>query len=258
MTALAAFVHRYRDTRPPTLGEASSDLARRALAPTLVVWLVVVGIGLLIVGPLDDLPGEEVVNETLAAHRTSLLDSLTYVSSAMGDTMPMTVACILIGALFWWRTRQWWVAVVPGIALALEAFVFLTSSMIVGRERPDVERLDDSPPTSGYPSGHAGASTAFYLAVALLARRIRHPVLRWAVTAVCVTTPLLISFSRLYRGMHYASDVAVGVLLGLASAVLAWGYLRRDDDAGTSTDPDRATDVATGHDPSPGAGQTRA
>lgn len=228
MTDHAPFLDRYRDTTPPTLRQALSDLVHRAFVPVLAVWVVVVAVGLLIVGPLNDLPGEKVVNEVLQDHRTPLLDSLTYAWSAMGDTMPMTAACVVIGAFIWWRTRQWWIAVIPGIALALEAFVFLTSSLIVGRGRPDVEHLDDSPPTSGYPSGHVGASMAFYVAVAFLVQRIRQPVLRWVLTVACLAMPFLIAFSRLYRGMHHATDVAVGALEGLACAFLAWGYLRRD------------------------------
>jgi hypothetical protein len=53
------FVHRYElDTSSPTVGSACRDLARRALLPAALWWLVVVGIGLLIVGPLGDLPAE--------------------------------------------------------------------------------------------------------------------------------------------------------------------------------------------------------
>lgn len=228
MTTFAGFIHRYDDIPRPTPRHAWSDFLRRAFLPTLAVWVVVVGVGLLIVGPLNDLPGEVVVNQWLADRRTALLNSLTYAWTAMGDTMPMTAACIVIGLLLLWRTRKWWLAIIPGIALSLEAFVFLTSSLIVGRGRPDVEHLDDSPPTSGYPSGHVGASMAFYVAVALLVQRIRQPVLRWVLTVACLAMPFLIAFSRLYRGMHHATDVAVGALEGLACAFLAWGYLRRD------------------------------
>jgi undecaprenyl-diphosphatase len=109
--------------------------------------------------------------------------------------------------------------------------VFVTSAAVVGRERPDVEQLDDSPPTSSYPSGHTGASTAFYLVLAILAQRITRPALRWAATATCLLVPVLVAFARLYRGMHQPTDVALGVVNGVVCAWLAWRYLRRSDDA---------------------------
>lgn len=242
MTALVAFLDRYRDETPPTLRSAWSDFVHRVFLPALVLWLVVAGVGLVITGPLGGWPAEAAVNAALQEHRTPLLDRLTYVWSASGDVPPMTLACVLIGAFIWWRTGQWWIGVLPGVALALEAFVFLTASLVVGRGRPEVEHLDDAPPTSGYPSGHVGASVAFYLTLALLGRRIRHPALRRPVMLVCVAIPVLIAFSRLYRGMHYPSDVTMGALNGLTCVVLAWGYLRRDPRA--ARDEDGAPPVA--------------
>ena len=229
MSTITAFVRRYElDTSRPTVRQARSDLARRTLAPAVGLLAAVVAIGLLIVGPLDSLPGEVAVNDELAARRTPALNALTAVWSTIGTTEFIILGSLVTLALVWWRTRQWWLAVVPSIAVAVQAVVFITSAFVVGRERPDVEPLDVSPPTSGFPSGHTGAATAFYLTLALLARRIRQPVLRWAATAACVLVPLLVAFARLYRGMHHPTDVAVGALNGLACVVLAWRYLRRD------------------------------
>ena len=66
-----------------------------------------------------------------------------------------------------WRTKQWWVAVIPALAISLQATVFVIAANLVNRPRPDVERLDPAPPTSSYPSGHTGASFALYLTFAL-------------------------------------------------------------------------------------------
>ena len=230
MTSLTPFLDRYDDPRRPTVREAWSDFLHRAFLPALGLWAVVVAVGLMIVGPLDGLRGEAAFNAWLQESRTPLLDSLTRLWSTSGDVPYMTIGCVLIGAFIWWRTGRWWIGVLPGIALALEAFVFLTATIGVGRDRPDAPQLDDAPPTSGYPSGHVGASAAFYLTLALLARRISQPVLRWVVTVICVAVPVLITYSRLYRGMHHVSDVVMGLVNGLTCVVLAWRYLRRDTD----------------------------
>jgi undecaprenyl-diphosphatase len=228
-TTAQTFVHRYElDTRRPTFKEACADLAKRALLPAVVWWLVVVGIGLLIVGPLHDLPAETAINEWFEQRRTAALTSLTQVLSNIGQTQFIIGACVLVVALFWWRTKQWWVAVVPAIAIGLQSILFLTSSLLVGRERPDVDLLDDSPPTTAFPSGHTSASTAFYVSLALLCQRIRRPWLRWTLTVLCLLVPFTVGTARLYRGMHHLTDVLVGMANGFVCALLAWRYLRRD------------------------------
>jgi membrane-associated phospholipid phosphatase len=226
-----SFLTRYDDdTSRPTRRQWRHDLARRALLPAAALWLVIVGLGFLITGPLGDLPAEDEVNQALAEDRTPVLDSMTSLWSNIGATEFIILACALAIALVWWRTREWWLAVVPGIAVSVQAGVFVTAAAVVGRDRPEVEKLDEAPPTSSFPSGHVGASTAFYLTLALLAQRIRQPVLRWAATAVCLLVPVLVAFARLYRGMHQLSDVLVGVLNGVVCAWLAWHYLRREQD----------------------------
>lgn len=252
MTSHTPFLDRYDDPTPPTVRGAWSDFWHRAFLPALGLWALVVAVGLVIVGPLDGWRDEARFNDWLQEGRTPLLDSLTYWWSRSGDVPPMTIACVVIGAFIWWRTGRWWIGVLPGVALALEAFVFLTATIVVGRERPDTPQLDDAPPTSGYPSGHVGASAAFYLTLALLARRITHPALRRVVMAVCVAIPILIAFSRLYRGMHHASDVVMGAVNGVTCVVLAWRYLSRDPEkaeAGTSSDADAGTDAGAGTEP---------
>jgi undecaprenyl-diphosphatase len=228
------FLHRYEvDPSRPTVGQARTDFLRRSLAPALLLWAGIVGAGLLIVGPLDSLPEEGAVNSELEDVRTPELDAATSLMSNIGATEFIVAVCVLGVGLLWWRTRQWWFAVVPALAVGLQALLFVTSAAVVGRERPDVEPLDVSPPTSGFPSGHVGASTAFYLVVAMVAQRIRPPALRWAATALCLLVPFLVAFARLYRGMHFVTDVLVGAVNGVLCAWLAWRYLRR----GTGSHP---------------------
>jgi membrane-associated phospholipid phosphatase len=235
------FLRRYDvDTSAPTLRDAARDLLRRALAPAVALWAGIVGLGLLIVGPLDPQLPEEAVNEDLVATRTPTLNTVTSVMSNIGGTEFIIAVCLVGMALLWWRTRRWWFAVVPGLAVGLQALLFVTSSTLVDRERPEVPHLDESPPTSGYPSGHAGASTAFYLTIAMLSQRIAQPVLRVVVTGLCLLVPLLVSFARLYRGMHFPSDVVVGLANGFVCAWLAWRYLRRErSGAPSAAEPDQ-------------------
>ena len=152
--------------------------------------------------------------------------------SMVGNTEYVIGVGVIVCAIVWWRTKEWWFAVVPLIAISLQATVFVIAAAVVGRDRPPVERLDPTPPTSSYPSGHVGASTALYVSFALMATRISNVVVRRVVIMLCIIAPLLVSFARLYRGAHHISDIVVGILNGLLCALLAWNYLRREPAAG--------------------------
>ena len=155
--------------------------------------------------------------------------------SMIGNTEYVIAVAVIVSAIVWWRTKEWWFAIIPLIAISLQATVFVIATAVVGRERPPVERLDPTPPTSSYPSGHVGASTALYVSFALMATRISNVVVRRVVIVLCIVAPLLVSYARLYRGAHHVSDIVVGILNGVLCALLAWNYLRREPASGSST-----------------------
>jgi len=227
-----AFLTRWQeDTSRPTAKEAGRDLVVRALAPLVVWWLAVVGMGWLLTdGPLKDLgSSEESVNKSLESSRTAFWDPITLFFSWTGATVSIIGVCLVVVVLVWWRTKQWWYAVVPLIAISLQAMVFFFTTLLIDRERPDVEKLDNSPPTSSFPSGHTGAATTLYFTLGLMALRITNPVLRSVVVSVCLAIPFLVATARLYRGMHHVSDVVVAIVNGSVAALLAWCWLRRGD-----------------------------
>lgn len=91
------------------------------------------------------------------------------------------------------------------------------------RERPDVAlRLIEATSTS-FPSGHAMASSIFYLTMgALLARMARRRREKtYFITAALLIT-FLIGFSRVYLGVHYPTDVLAGWSAGTAWAMICW------------------------------------
>ena len=69
--------------------------------------------------------------------------------------------------------------------------------------------------TSSYPSGHTGAAVCLYGGIAILLLWLygARPGVKLAAAALwCV--PVAVALSRVYRGMHYPSDVLAGALLG--------------------------------------------
>lgn len=231
-----AFLTRYRDDpSAPSLAEAGKDLLRRAVLPAVLLWLAICAFGWVLVhGPLKWLStGEEEVNYDLEDWRTPTWNGISDAWTTIGDTPVIIGTAIVISLLVWWLTKQWWLAIIPIIAIALQSSVFVGATLVLGRDRPDASHLDEAPPTSSYPSGHEGATTALYLSFLLLALQIRNRALRAVLIVICVLAPFLVGFSRVYRGMHHVTDVTVGMLNGIACALLAWGYLRRDPSART-------------------------
>jgi undecaprenyl-diphosphatase len=213
-------------------------LLTRVVGPALVLWGVLVGIGFLIAGPLSvPLHSEVDVDRSLAAARSHTWNTITQMLSHLGSTEVVIGASLTIGALVLWRTRDWRLAAVPAIAVLIETAIFLSIASLVDRERPPVDKLDVAPPTSSYPSGHVGASTALYLAFAFLALRIERAWLRWTTIFICLAAPLLVAFARLYRGMHYVTDVAAGLVDGIVCVLLAYGWYRHRALSHTSPRP---------------------
>ncbi len=228
-------------TNETSVDQSNSDesgrfpLRGRALMEIAIAFLTLVGLGLglawLLLGPLESTFVGDVdtdVTVGFAENRTATWDTLSDIGSAFSDTVTIVVALILLASLFAWLWRRWHEPLTLALALGLEASVFLAVSFIVGRDRPPVEQMDPSPPTASFPSGHVGAATAFYITLAVIVFwNTERVVPRALAIAGALFIPIAVAGSRLYRGMHYPSDVIVGFVLGVTCLVIAIFIVRR-------------------------------
>lgn len=85
------------------------------------------------------------------------------------------------------------------------------------RPRPEFFEWGTHAMTSSFPSGHAMSAAIVYPTIAYLAARVQKTHLARILTMlVAALLVVLISMSRVYLGVHYPSDVAAGVVVGLA------------------------------------------
>ena len=102
-----------------------------------------------------------------------------------------------------------------------------TIKHIIKRKRPDVLKLIKQGGYS-YPSGHSMISVSIYGYLCYLAfTKIKNSILKWLCSIILVILILSIGISRIYVGVHYASDVLGGFTLALIELMLIIGLTKK-------------------------------
>jgi len=200
------------------------DPTRPESQSLLIGGIVLIGGAWLFLGVLEDV----IANDPLVRFDRTVYDFLQSVRTAWGDnlmvaftemggavaTIPVIVSMsVLLAFNRYWRTLGYWLAA-AGFA---EMLVWMLKSAL-GRTRP-------SSPYAGvehfsFPSGHATLAIVVYGFAAFLLTRGRTAGIKMAIMLPVALAIMLIAFSRLYLGVHWFSDVAAGLSLGLAWVAL--------------------------------------
>jgi membrane-associated phospholipid phosphatase len=200
-----------REARPQTWPRAIIRLVGSALWRWVVVLVVMVGLGYLVTRVADHvwpLTVEDHVNEFFADRRTPTWNEVTVFTSGLGNTTTIVPLCVVAVAVLRLWLGRWREAIFVALCAIGQSVVFLFTTLLIDRERPDVPHLDQSPPTSSFPSGHTGASLALYVALAIVVLRCVRPIwARWGLATLLVLLPVAVGVGRLYRGMHHPSDL---------------------------------------------------
>ncbi len=182
--------------------------------------------------------------------RTPALTTAAKVVTDVGSTLAMSMLAISVVIYLFWRRRRGDAALVAVVAAGAGALVRFGKAT-VGRDRPPANLRLVVETNESFPSGHALASAAIVgvLLVVFVPSIGRHWV-RAGVIAAALLFVLCIGLSRLYLGVHWATDVLGGWVTGLAWLVLCltvrqvWRQTRgRPQDL---LDPDAAAPVDGG------------
>jgi undecaprenyl-diphosphatase len=203
--------------RSQGIGGVLRDI-RWLAVPAVLLVAVMVAIGYLVTRVMSSTAFGEwdaSIPARLVQYRQQDENSESKFITMLSATPTIIVLTVLAAVAFRWVFGRWRESLVVIYAVVGETAVFVATTTFIDRPRPAVPPLDEAPPTSSFPSGHTAAAICFYGSVAAIA--IWHSRRRWitvAVVIICAAIPLTIAASRVYRGMHYPTDVMAGMLLG--------------------------------------------
>jgi membrane-associated phospholipid phosphatase len=190
----------------------------RLAAGAVVLWGLLALIGLAVTHLLHNAgfaAADLSPDKWFAGHRTGALNVITYIGTTMAQTTTAAGVTVVVVLLLRWRLGRWHESGIFITVMAGELLIFLGITAVIHEARPPVARLDKAPPTSSFPSGHTAAALALYGGIAVMVlwvygrRRAT-----WIAAGILFCVPVYVALSRLYRGMHYPSDVLAGALLG--------------------------------------------
>lgn len=165
---------------------------------------------------------DRAVSGFVHSYSSPWLDHVMSGFTTMGSWMVITAVIIGLGIWFWIKIGRR-AAVMLALSGILSSLLDLVLKISFHRPRPD---FSWSPLLHGYsfPSGHVTVATAVYGTVAYLIGK-RYPRVRpwgWGMAAVLL---LGIGASRIYLGVHWATDVVGGFAVGgLATFALVYWY----------------------------------
>ena len=157
--------------------------------------------------------------------RTGLMKMI----SNMGSPYMLVAVTAVFFAILWRRKKNLFFGKILAANLAGVSLLNLLFKTVFHRARPDILPLVQASGYS-YPSGHSMVSAAFYgYLIYLCAVHFKRP-WKQIVPAGLSLLILAVGISRVYLGVHYASDVIGGFLAGFTWLVIlvAWTKLYRD------------------------------
>lgn len=200
----------------------------RIVSGFLLAALVLAVAGWLVTGPLKAYPADfdSAIRAAVRQMRSPMWTSLFLTVTKLGSTLYLTVVGCAAGLVFiglrWFRPLLLFIVAMAGQAALHHGFKWL-----IARPRPGAMIDYPHAESFSFPSGHALSSLCLYAMIAwIITSRLENPALKSGIWLVTVVLIFLIGMSRIYIGIHHASDVAAGFL---AAAIWTTAVISADD-----------------------------
>lgn len=148
---------------------------------------------------------------------------MTFISH-LGSATILILICIILYILL--KDKK--MALIIMLNLAIVYLLNVIIKMIIARPRPDILRLVYETGYS-FPSGHAMVATGFYGFLIYIAnKKIKNKALRRCITILLTLLIFLIGISRIYLGVHYATDIIGAFMIGIIYLVIFINILKKN------------------------------
>ncbi len=133
-----------------------------------------------------------------------------------GSATVLLIFASLIAVYFWEKYDDKKTGFFVFLNLGLIGLLNQILKRIIRRPRPSVYRIIEEKGFS-FPSGHSMGSMAFYgFLIYLIYKKVENKKLKWSLIVFLSLFTVLIGCSRIFLGVHYATDVLAGFLLTIA------------------------------------------
>lgn len=157
-------------------------------------------------------------------HMSDFLTAILVFITNIGGPIGIMCVCAVIYAIPKLRNR---VAIPVSIAVVSSLVLNTILKGIFARERPNILRLVSENYYS-FPSGHAMVNMALYSILIIYAYKlIKNKKIRYTIYTVLIALILVIGFTRIYLGVHYAGDIIGGWLMGFAVSLIVYMIMKK-------------------------------
>jgi undecaprenyl-diphosphatase len=169
-------------------------------------------------------PIDLAVLEFMVSIRNDFLNAVVAAITHCGDTVTIVALCAILVIL---PTRKKY-----GFPLTLAALtglaIYKPMKHIFLRARPDVMYHIVEQGGYSFPSGHTTSSIIVYgLLLYLIRKHCKNEKVKNVLSAVCIFLACMIPPSRLYVGVHWATDVLCGIFVAFGVITLVIAILER-------------------------------
>lgn len=176
----------------------------------LVFLLILIAVVFQVTGWFDS-----TIYQAVRLLRCNFFDNYFIFITKFGN--PLSVLIVVLVFILLFRNRD-------SLLLSISAFnsVFLNMliKQIIRRERPNGLRLIKQGGYS-FPSGHAMISVCVYgFLLYLVWTKVKNKYLKYGISVFLLLLILSIGISRIYVGVHYATDVLAGYILATIEVIL--------------------------------------
>lgn len=143
--------------------------------------------------------------------KSNTLTSIMKTITALANPLTIIIFCLILLIPLIWHNRKGLYIIALTITSTL---INLIIKNIIQRDRPLVLRLIEEDGFS-FPSGHAMGSICFYGGIIFLIKKSNmNKNIKLLIMILLSLIILSIGISRIYLGVHYASDIVGGFILG--------------------------------------------